>query len=91
MFDRYLSPSESDLHTEKMPQLRNDALEAMPIMGSDVAAKTQLETQRNADENVAAEAARNIPPAATPEASPIMVRGGVADVAANSGAYEEAF
>ena len=91
VFDRYLSPSESALHTEKMPQLRNDSQEAMPIMGSDVAAKTQLETQRNADENVAAEAARNIPPAATPEASPIMVRGGVADVAANSGAYEEAF
>ena len=50
VFDRYLSPSESDLHTEKMPQLRNDSQEAMPIMGSDVAAKTQLETQRNADE-----------------------------------------
>ena len=91
VFDRYLSPSESDLHTEKMPQLRNDSQEAMPIMGSDVAAKTQLETQRGGNENVAAEAARNTIPAATPEASPIMVRGGVADVAANSEAYEEAF
>ena len=91
VFDRYLSPSESDLHTEKMPQLRNDSQEAMPIMGSDVAAKTQLETQRNADENVAADVSRNTTPAATPEASPIMVRGGVADVAINIEPQEEAF
>jgi hypothetical protein len=91
VFDRYLSPSESDLHTEKMPQLRNDSLESMPIMGSDVAAKTQLETQRNADENVAAEVSRNSTLAATPEASPIMTCGGVADVAINIEPEEEAF
>jgi hypothetical protein len=91
VFDRYLSPSESDLHTENVPQLRNDALEGMPIMGSDVAAKTQLETQRNADENVAADVSRNTTPAATPQTSPIMVRGGVADVAVNIGPQEEAF
>ena len=91
VFDRYLSPSESDLHTEKMPQLRNDSQEAMPIMGSDVAAKTQLETQRIADENVAADVSRNTTAAATPETLQNMTCGGVADVAANSGAYEEAF
>jgi hypothetical protein len=91
VFDRYLSPSESDLHTEKMPQLRNDSLEGMPIMGSDVAAKTQLETQRNADENVAADVSRNSTLAATPEPLQNMTCGGVADVAINIEPEEEAF
>jgi hypothetical protein len=41
--------------------------------------------------NVAADVSRNTTPAATPEASPIMVRGGVADVAINIEPEEEAF
>ena len=84
-FARYLSPE------VVVPPQRNDSSQATPIMGSDVAEQAQLETQRGGDENVAADVSRNTTPAATPEASPIKVRGDVADVAANSEAYEEAF
>jgi hypothetical protein len=60
-------------------------------MGSDVAEQAQLETQRGGDENVAAEVSQNSTLAATPETLQNMTCGGVADVAANSEAYEEAF
>jgi hypothetical protein len=84
-FARYLSPE------VVVPPQRNDSSQATPIMGSDVAEQAQLETQRGGDENVAAEVSRNTTPTATPETLQNMTCGGVADVAANSEAYEEAF
>ncbi len=84
-FARYLSPE------VVVPPQRNGSSQATPIMGSDVAEQAQLETQRGGDENVAAEVSQNSTLAATPEASPIMTCGGVADVAANSEACGEAF
>ena len=84
-FARYLSPE------VVVPPQRNDSSQATPIMGLDVAEQAQRNTQRGGDEDIATEVSRNTTLTATPETLPIMTCGGVADVAANSEACEEAF
>ena len=84
VFDRYLTPSESAPSTENLPQLRNVSAQATPVMGSSVAAQTQLDEQRGVNETVADEAQQTATLTATPEASPTVTCGAVADVAANS-------
>jgi putative DNA primase/helicase len=84
-FARYLS-----MEVIKPPQC-NDASQAAQVVDSSVAEQTQHERQRGGDENVATEVSRNTTLAATPQASPNITCGGVADVAANSEPQEEAF
>ena len=90
-FARYLTTSDSALHTENLPQLRNDFTQGTPAMASGVAAQTQLDEQRGVDETVADEAQQNATLTATPEAPPTMTCGAVADVAANSEPENEDF
>ncbi len=90
-FARYLSPSESNLNAENLPQPRNVSTQGTPTMASDVAAQTQLDAQRGVNETVADEAQQNAALTATPEASPTMTCGAVADVAANSEPENEDF
>ncbi len=78
VFARYLS-------TETfLPPQRNDSAQATPVMVSGVAAQTQHDEPRCVNETVADEAQQNATLTATPEASPTMTCGAVADVAANS-------
>ena len=84
-FSRY-TPSD-----KKLPPQCNEASQASPVIDSSVAEQTQHELQRGGDENVAAEVSRNTTLTATPETLQNMTCGGVADVAANSEAHEEAF